>query len=76
MTLLSCHRFRTNEVQLWLSLVAYNLGNLWRWLALLAPIGKWSPISLQQLVGEDRRTAQQTCASDILMSMRGRTDPL
>jgi len=30
MTLLSCHRFRSNEVQLWLSLIAYNLGNLWR----------------------------------------------
>jgi hypothetical protein len=30
---LSCHRFRANEVRLWLSLTAYNLGNLcggWR----------------------------------------------
>jgi hypothetical protein len=26
---LSCHRFRSNEVRLWLSPVAYNLGNLW-----------------------------------------------
>jgi hypothetical protein len=24
------HRFRSNEVRLWLSLIAYNLGNLWR----------------------------------------------
>ena len=30
MTRLSCHRFRANEVRLWLSLIAYNLGNLWR----------------------------------------------
>ena len=30
MTRLSCHRFRSNEVRLWLSLSAYNLGNLWR----------------------------------------------
>jgi hypothetical protein len=30
MTRLSCHRFRSNEVRLWLSLIAYNLGNLWR----------------------------------------------
>jgi Transposase DDE domain group 1 len=30
MTRLSCHRFRPNEVRLWLSLMAYNLGNLWR----------------------------------------------
>jgi hypothetical protein len=34
MTRLSCHRFRPNEVRLWLSLIAYNLGNLWRRLVL------------------------------------------
>jgi hypothetical protein len=34
MTRLSCHRFRSNEVRLLLSLSAYNLGNLWRRLAL------------------------------------------
>jgi len=27
MTRLSCHRFRSNEVRLWLTLIAYNLGN-------------------------------------------------
>src|SRR5260370_41869847 len=48
MTRLSCHRFRANEVRLWLSLIAYNLGNLWRRLALPAPIGKCSLTSLQQ----------------------------
>ena len=48
MTPLSCHRFRANEVRLWLSLIGYNLGNLWRRLALPAPIGKWSLTSLQQ----------------------------
>ncbi len=30
MTRLSCHRFRSNEVRLCLSVIAYNLGNLWR----------------------------------------------
>ncbi len=30
MTRLSCHRFRANQVRLWLSVIAYNLGNLWR----------------------------------------------
>jgi len=30
MTRLSCHRFRANEVRLWSSEIAYNLGNLWR----------------------------------------------
>jgi hypothetical protein len=29
MTRLSCHRFRANEVRLWLSLIVYNLGNLY-----------------------------------------------
>jgi hypothetical protein len=33
-TRLSCHRFRTNQVRLALSLLAYNLGNLWRRLVL------------------------------------------
>ena len=34
MTGLSCHRFRSNEVRLWLNIIAYNLGNLWRRLVL------------------------------------------
>jgi hypothetical protein len=48
MTRLSCHRFRSNEVRLWLSVIAYNLGNLWRRLALPSRIGSWSLTSLQQ----------------------------
>ena len=48
MTRLSCHRFRGNEVRLWLSVIAYNLGNLWRRLALPKGIEKWSLTSLQQ----------------------------
>ena len=48
MTRLSCHRFRANEVRLWLSVLAYNLGNLWRRLALPKVIGNWSLTSLQQ----------------------------
>jgi hypothetical protein len=47
-TRLSCHRFRSNEVRLWLSLIAYNLGNLWRRLVLPKKIGHWSLTSLQQ----------------------------
>src|ERR1017187_1962877 len=34
MTRLSCDRFRSNQVRLALSLLAYNMGNLWRGLAL------------------------------------------
>jgi hypothetical protein len=48
MTRLSCHRFRSNEVRLWLSILAYNLGNLWRRLVLPKGIKSWSLTSLQQ----------------------------
>src|SRR5437879_2449331 len=48
MTRLSCHRFRPNEGRLWLSVIAYNLGNHWRRLALPRRIGNWSLTSLQQ----------------------------
>jgi len=48
MTRLSCHRFRANEVRLWLSVIAYNLGNLWRRLGLPKRIDTWSLTSLQQ----------------------------
>ena len=48
MTRLSCHRFRSNEVRLWLSLIGYNLGNLWRRLVLPKKIDNWSLTSLQQ----------------------------
>ena len=47
-TRLSCHRFRANEVRLQLSVLAYNLGNLWRRLILPPRIKRWSLTSLQQ----------------------------
>jgi hypothetical protein len=53
MTRLSCHRFRSNEVRLWLSALAYNLGNLWRRLVVPKKIENWSLTSLQQRPGED-----------------------
>jgi len=48
MTRLSCHHFRSNEVRLWLSVLAYNLGNLWRRLVLPRRISNWFLTSLQQ----------------------------
>ncbi len=48
MTRLSRHRFRSNEVRLWLSVIACNLGNLWRRLVLPKRIDHWSLTSLQQ----------------------------
>jgi Transposase DDE domain group 1 len=47
MARLSCHRF-PNEVRLWLSVMAYNLGNLLRGLVLPKRIDNWSLTSLQQ----------------------------
>ena len=47
-TRLSRHRFRANEVRLQLSVLAYNLGNLWRRLVLPKRIDTWSLTSLQQ----------------------------
>jgi hypothetical protein len=47
-TRLSCHRFRANEVRLQLSVLAYNLGNVWRRLVLAKRIDSWSLTSVQQ----------------------------
>jgi hypothetical protein len=47
-TRLSCHRFRANEARSQLSLLAYNLGNLWRRVVLPKRIDAWSLTSLQQ----------------------------
>lgn len=41
-------RFRSNEVRLWLSVMAYNLCNLWGRLVLPRSIGHWSLTSRQQ----------------------------
>ena len=48
MTRLGCHKFRSNEVRLWLTVIAYNPGNLWRRLVLPQRIGNWSLTSLPQ----------------------------
>ena len=48
LTRLSCHRFCANEVRLWLSLIAYNLGNLCRRLVLPMRVATWSLTNLQQ----------------------------
>ncbi len=45
---LTSRLFRSNEVRLWLNVIAYNLGNLWRRLVLPNRIGNWSLTSLQQ----------------------------
>jgi hypothetical protein len=48
MILLSCQRLGSNEVRLWLGLIAYNPGNLWRRLVLPKRTDNFSLTSLQQ----------------------------
>ncbi|MBZ5672206.1 MAG: transposase [Acidobacteriia bacterium] len=47
MTRLSCHRFRSNEARLWLSVLAYTRANLWRRLVVPKRVGRWSLTRLQ-----------------------------
>jgi hypothetical protein len=72
MTRLSCHRFRSNQVRLALSLLAYNLGNLWRRLALPRGIENWSLTSLQQRLVKTGGRLVKTCAL-LLATAGGRT---
>ena len=46
-TRLSCHKFVANPVRLWLFILAYNLGNFFRRLALPEAIKSWSLTSIQ-----------------------------
>ena len=46
-TRLSCHKFVANQVRLWLFILAYNLGNFVRRLALPEGIKRWSLTSIQ-----------------------------
>jgi len=55
MTLLRWHSFRSYEVRFWLSVVAYNLGNLWRTLALPRRIGTCTVTSLLKRLVKIRR---------------------
>ena len=46
-TMLSCYKFVANQVRLWLFILAYNLGNFVRRLALPEGIKHWSLTSIQ-----------------------------
>ncbi len=68
-----CHRFRANEVRLWLSVIAYNLGNLWRRLALPKAIGNWSLTSLRRRLVKNRWPVGQACS--LLLAVAGGKSP-
>ena len=61
MTRLSCNRLRANEVRLWLSLIAYNLGNLWRRLALPARVDSQQEPVIARMFDEPPAGYQNGC---------------
>jgi Transposase DDE domain group 1 len=69
-TRLSCHRFRANEVRLLLGVIAYNLGNLLRRLALPVAIQSWSLTSLQQRLFKTGGRLNPACAVSSCSSPR------
>jgi len=77
MTRLSCHRFRCNEVRLWLSVIAYNLANLWR----RAPSGPGAADENRELVADELAAAigedgwQANQARAVLLVDAGRKPP-
>jgi hypothetical protein len=73
LTRLSCHRFRANEVRLWLSVIAYNLGESLA--AAGAARADWEVVTNQHAaaVGEDRRTVDQ--ARTLLLVAAGGESP-
>ena len=52
MTRLSCHRFQSIEVRLWLSVIAFKLGKLRRREVLPRKSDNWLPPCLQQQLGK------------------------
>ena len=61
MTRLSCHRFRSNEVRLWLSVIAYNLGQPVAALGAAQQNRELVADEPAAAVGEDGRQAGQAC---------------
>src|SRR2546430_14584785 len=68
MTRLSCHRFRSNEVRLWLSVIAYNLGNLWATASVAEE--DWELVADELAAVKTGGPAGETCA--LLLAFAGR----
>lgn len=62
---LSCHRFPSSEVRLWLSAMAYNLGNLWRRLVAAKGIETWSLTGLRQRLAKTGGRLEQLPGSQL-----------
>jgi len=69
MAQVNCHRFRSKEVRLWLSVLACNLANLWRRWAVPSRIDNGSLTSLQQpRVKTDGRLVKDARSSCLLLA--------
>lgn len=69
MTPPSRHQFRSNEVRLWLSVIAHNFGYLWRRLVLPLREENWSLTSRQQrLVNTGGRLIKHACYDRLILA--------
>ena len=60
---------RSNEVWLWPSVLAYNVGNLWRWVVLPIRSDRWSLRRLQKrLVKTDGRLIKHAQYYELLLA--------
>ena len=70
LTRLSCHRFRSNEVRLWLSVMAHNLGNLWRRTG--KQVDGRGDVEVREKLSETRQFTAPSCHEEAeLSSSRG-----
>jgi len=76
MARLSCHRFRPSQMRLVLSLLAYNLENLARRLALPKRIENCSPTESAATAGEGGRRAGEECPLPLASSDRRASDSM
>ena len=73
-TRLSCHKFVANQVRLWLFILAYNLGNFFRRLALPEAIKSWSLTSIQTRLIKIGGPTGASCEEACVPACRGDGD--
>src|ERR1039457_6184367 len=75
MTRLSCHRFRSNQVRLGLSVLAYNLGNLWRRRGIAEAHRQLAADESAATSGQGGWAAGETCSLRLGFSGGGTSEP-
>src|ERR1039457_7607979 len=75
MTRLSCHRFRSNQVRLGLSVLAYNLGNLWRRRGIAEAHRQLAADESAATSGQEGWAAGETCSLLLGFSGGGTSEP-